>query len=295
MSKTLSLGFFLILFYSLLFSQDVEKAVKRMTQPEVMVVIDEFVDGNFTGTRTIASSIENELLKEGFKVIDYHAFESIRAKELEQAEGDPEKAKEYENRFGAEIIVLGYASAEYGGESEFYDVKQHKYTGQVDIKIIYTDTGELIGSLTASDRKFGQDKRGAVNSLFRSLANKVAKDVVAKIKERAKEEEQIKKFEIAVYGISQDKAMQIESELQKFIPSIKALKYKFFDTNVLVFDALIVNEDQFRKDLANSLTTSSFGVTKEQTDSGILHEIALRLKIETGFVKLLSCVFPPTI
>ena len=70
-----------------------------MTQPEVMVVIDEFVDGNFTGTRTIASSIENELLKEGFKVIDYHAFESIRAKELEQAEGDPEKAKEYENRF----------------------------------------------------------------------------------------------------------------------------------------------------------------------------------------------------
>jgi len=251
MSKTLSLGFFLILFYSFLFSQDVEKAVKRMTQPEVMVVIDEFVDGNFTGTRTIASSIENELLKEGFKVIDYHAFESIRAKELEQAEGDPEKAKEYENRFGAEIIVLGYASAEYGGESEFYDVKQHKYTGQVDIKIIYTDTGELIGSLTASDRKFGQDKRGAVNSLFRSLANKVAKDVVAKIKERAKEEEQIKKFEIAVYGISQDKAMQIESELQKFIPSIKALKYKFFDTNVLVFDALIANEDQFRKELSN--------------------------------------------
>jgi len=243
------IGVFLILFISSTFSQDVEKATKRMTQPEVMVVIDEIVDGNFTGTRTIASSIENELLKEGFKVIDYTVFEMIRARELEQAEGNPEKAKEYENRFGAEIIILGYANAEYGGESEFYDVKQHKYTGQVDIKIIYTDTGELLGSVTASDRKFAQDKKGAVNSLFRSLANKVSKNVVSRIKERLKEEEQVKKIEIAVYGISPDRAIQIESELQQSIPSIKALKYKFFDTNVLVFDALIAGEEQFRKEL----------------------------------------------
>jgi hypothetical protein len=47
------------------FSQDVEKAIKRMTQPDVMVVVDEYVDGNFVGTRTIAVSIENELLKRG--------------------------------------------------------------------------------------------------------------------------------------------------------------------------------------------------------------------------------------
>jgi hypothetical protein len=69
------------------FSQDVEKAIKRMTQPDVMVVVDEYVDGNFVGTRTIAVSIENELLKEGFKVIDYHMFENLRAKELEASEG----------------------------------------------------------------------------------------------------------------------------------------------------------------------------------------------------------------
>lgn len=245
------IGVSLILFISSIFPQDLEKAIKRMTQPEVMVVIDEIVDDNFTGTRTIASSIENELLKEGFKVIDYTTFAKIRAKELEQAEGNPEKAKEYENRFGAEIIILGYANAEYGGESEFYDVKQHKYTGQVDIKIIYTDTGELLGSLTASDRKFGQDKKGALNSLLRSLANKVSKNVISKIKERLKEEEHIKKIEIAVYGISPNKAIQIESELQQSIPSLKALKYKFFDTNVLVFDALITSEEQFRKELAS--------------------------------------------
>ncbi|MDW8109582.1 MAG: tetratricopeptide repeat protein [Candidatus Kryptonium sp.] len=240
-----------ISFISSLISQDLERAVKRLTQPEVMVVIDEIVDGNFTGTRTIASNIENELLKEGFKIIDHQIFSNIRASELQQVQGNPEKAREYENRFGAEIIILGYATAEYGGESEFYDVKQHKYTGQVDIKVIYTDTGELIASITASDRKFAQDKRGAVNSLFRSLASKVSKNVVAKIKERLKEEEQVKKIEIAIYGISQDKALQIESELQKSVPSIKALKYKFFDTNVLVFDALISGESQFRKELAD--------------------------------------------
>jgi len=240
-----------ILIFNFLISQEVEKAVKRLTQPEVMVLVEEYVDGNLTGTRTIASNIENELLKEGFKIIDFHMFESLRAKELEDAQNNPEKAKEYANRFGAEIIVIGYAEAEYGGESEFYDVKQHKYTGQVDIKIIYTDTGELIGSLTASDRKFGQDKKGAVNALFRSLAGKVSKNVVAKIKERLKEEEQVKKIEIAVYGISPDKAMQLESELKNSIPSIKALKYKFFDTNVLVFDALISGDEQFRKELTN--------------------------------------------
>jgi hypothetical protein len=88
-------------------------------------------------------------------------FENLRAKELEASEGNPEKAREYSNRFGAEIIILGYAQAEYGGETEFYDVKQHKYTGQVDIKIIYAETGELIGSVTASDRRFGQDKKGS--------------------------------------------------------------------------------------------------------------------------------------
>ncbi len=240
-----------ILIYEFSIAQDVEKAVKRLTQPEVMVLIEEYVDGNFTGTRTIASSIENELLKEGFKIIDYHIFETLRVKELEEAQNNPEKAKEYANRFGAEIMVIGYAQAEYGGESEFYDVKQHKYTGQVDIRIIYTDTGELLASLTASDRRFGQDKRGAVNALFKSLAGKVSKNVVAKIKERLKEEEQVKKIEIAVYGISPDKAMQLESELKNSISSIKALRYKFFDTNVLVFDALISSEEQFRKELTN--------------------------------------------
>jgi hypothetical protein len=233
------------------FSQDVEKAIKRMTQPDVMVVVDEYVDGNFVGTRTIAVSIENELLKEGFKVIDYHMFENLRAKELEASEGNPEKAREYSNRFGAEIIILGYAQAEYGGETEFYDVKQHKYTGQVDIKIIYAETGELIGSVTASDRRFGQDKKGAVNALFKSLASKVTKNVVSKLKERMKEEEQAKKIEIAVYGISPSKALALESELKDAISSVKALKYKFFDTNVLVFDAIISSEEQLRRELAN--------------------------------------------
>jgi hypothetical protein len=233
------------------FSQDVEKAIKRMTQPDVMVVVDEYVDGNFVGTRTIAVSIENELLKEGFKVIDYHMFENLRAKELEASEGNPEKAREYSNRFGAEIIILGYAQAEYGGETEFYDVKQHKYTGQVDIKIIYAETGELIGSVTASDRRFGQDKKGAVNALFKSLASKVTKNVVSKLKERMKEEEQAKKIEIAVYGISPSKALALESELKDAISSVKALKYKFFDTNVLVFDAIISGEEQLRRELAN--------------------------------------------
>ncbi len=240
-----------VIFSASFFSQDVEKAIKRMTQPDVMVVVDEYVDGNFVGTRTIAVSIESELLREGFKVIDYHMFENLRAKELETSEGNPEKAREYSNRFGAEIIILGYAEAEYGGETEFYDVKQHKYTGQVDIKIIYAETGELIGSVTASDRRFGQDKKGAVNALFRSLASKVAKNVVSKLKERIKEEEQIRKIEIAVYGISPSNALALESELKDAISSVRALKYKFFDTNVLVFDAIISSEEQFRRELTN--------------------------------------------
>lgn len=244
-------GVLLIFLFFSSFSQDIERALKQTMQPDVMVVIDEIVDGDYRSTRTIASNIENELLKEGFKVIDYKTFTMIRAKELELSDMIPERVKEYKNRFGAEIVILGYAVAEYGGESEFYDIKQHKYTGQIDIKIIYTDTGELIGSLTASDRKFGQDKKSAVNSLFRSLANKVSKNVVLKIKERLKEEEQLKKIEIAIYGISPDKAIQLEDEIQKSIPSIKTIRYKFFDTNVLVFDAIITSEEQLRRELAN--------------------------------------------
>ncbi len=250
--RKISLVFYLALFSIFAFSQqEVEKAVKRMTLPEVMVVIEEYVDGQLTENRTIASEIENAILKEGFKVIDYHMFEGIRAKEIEKSQGNPEKAKEYSSRFGAEIIVFGYANAEYGGESEFYDVKQHKYTGQVNIKIIYTDTGELIGSITASDRRFAQDKRGAVNALFRSLARKVSENVVSRIKERLKEEEKVRKIEIAVYGISPDEAIRLELELKNSVPSIKLLKYKFFDTNVLVFDALISGEENLRKEISS--------------------------------------------
>ncbi len=249
--RVIFLIFCFVLALNLAFSQEAEKAIKRMTQPDVMVVIEEYIDGQLGKTRTIASTIENELLKEGFKVIDYRILGNIKAKDLEQSIGNPQKAKEYENRFGAEIIVLGYAEAEYGGESEFYDVKQHKYSGQVDIKVIYTETGELIGTVTTKDRRFGQDKKGAVNSLFKSLAGKVSKNVVSAIKERLKEEELVKKIEIAIYGIPPDKALSLESDLKKSIPSIKALRYKFFDTNLLLFEALISGEEQFRNDLAN--------------------------------------------
>jgi hypothetical protein len=94
-------------------------------------------------------------------------------------------------------------------------------------------------------------KKGAVNALFKSLASKVTKNVVSKLKERMKEEEQAKKIEIAVYGISPSKALALESELKDAISSVKALKYKFFDTNVLVFDAIISGEEQLRRELAN--------------------------------------------
>lgn len=249
--RVIFLIFYFVLALNLALPQEVEKATKRMIQPDVIVVVEEHVDGQLSKTRTIASAIENELLKEGFKVIDYRKLGDIKVKELEQLVGNSKKAKEYGERFGTEIMVLGYAEAEYGGESEFYDIKQHKYSGQVDLKIIYTETGELIGTVTTKDRRFGQDKKGAISSLFKSLGEKVSKNVVSAIKERLKEEESNKKIEIAVYGIPPDEAFSLESDLKNSLPSIKVLKYKFFDTNVLLFEALISGEEQFKNELAN--------------------------------------------
>ena len=234
-----------------LFSQ-VERAIERMRNPEVMVLIEEYADGEFRGTRTVATRIENALIKEGFRVIDFHTFQNIRAREVAQAENNPEKAREFMNRFGAQIIIVGYAEARYTGEVEFYGVKSFRYSGKLDIKILFTDTGELIGSVHLTGRRNAQDKLTAVDLLFKQLAVKATPIVMKKLKTRIEEERKVKRIEIAIYGVSDKFALKFETEIPKKIPSIKFLKYKFFDTNVLVYDAMVVGgESNLRRELAN--------------------------------------------
>lgn len=88
--------------------------------------------------------MKKKLKEDKFEVIDIAQLEKIKERDATLSYEDPIQAAALGRRMGADILILGEASAELGNVSEAHGVKVYSYTVSVTVKAIKTDTAEII-------------------------------------------------------------------------------------------------------------------------------------------------------
>ncbi|MBM4168192.1 MAG: hypothetical protein FJ215_03425 [Ignavibacteria bacterium] len=211
--------------------------VRVSDKPRVMVVIEERVDNQTAETGIVGTAVEEAFLSKGFRLVDKQQFEAVRLRDLEVAEGNRARAKEVGMRYGAEMIIVGKSEAALDAEQTYYGVLNYVYAGKVSVKMIITDTGELIAVSSQTAKKSAQGKSSASSLALKSVAALLADDLLAKLHLRLKEEEGGRRIvQLALLGIDDRLVARYEQSLPREIDMIEGMRLRYLEKDGAVFE-----------------------------------------------------------
>ncbi|MDE3058079.1 MAG: hypothetical protein KGJ59_09000 [Bacteroidota bacterium] len=252
--------------------------------PRIMVVVDEKMDGKDVTARKVAGKIESALLAKGYRLVDKSQFESVRARDLELSDVNATKAKELGRRYGAELIIAGGAQAEFGGEREVYGIKTVEYTADGEVKVIITDTGEILAVSSASSRKASQGKSQAASKALEEVGDMLANDLLAKLEKKMQEQKEHPiVVQLALLGVNDASLMAIEESLPGRISMIQTMKLRYMEGDAAMFDVWIKGTlDDLRKQFSAMQDFAVTGVSGDRIDvntktKGIKTKVSNRL------------------
>lgn len=229
--------FLLLVICSLLAVPLLPMMMLAQEMPRVMVVVDEKIDDKDVTARKVAGKIEKALLDKGYRIVDARQFEQVRARDLALGDLNPTKAKELGRRYGAELIIAGGAQTQFGGERETYGIKTNEYTADGEVKLIITDTGEILAVASATSKKSAQGKAQAASKSLDDIGEMLAAELMSKLDAKMKEmKEKPIVVELIVQGINDASLMKIESELPQKISVIQSMKLRYMEGDAASFD-----------------------------------------------------------
>ena len=178
------------------------------------------------------TAIEEILIESGFDLVDESQVEVLKARDAAMHPDDPNLAAALGKRLGAEIIIVFQAMADFEGTSNAYGLALHSFRGAVDATIIYTDTADILGSVSASDYAAAEGRPAAVRLAFQKTAKKVA----PLIKERILNDWQkhTNKLELIVNGLTYGEMKQLKERIQ-MMRRVKAVAAPKFEKGVTIF------------------------------------------------------------
>ncbi len=240
--------------------------VLAQDMPRVMVVVDEKIDDKDAAARKVAGKIEKALLEKGYRIIDSKQFESVKGRDLSAV--DPVKAKELGRRYGAELIIAGGAQTQFGGEKDVYGIKISEYTADGEVKIIITDTGEILALASATSKKSSQGKSQASSKSLEEIGDALAAELMMKLDAKMKEmKEKPIIVELILQGINDATLAKIEQELPGKISMIQRMKLRYMEGSSASYDVTIKGSlEDLRKIFAGMMEYQVIGVSGNRLD-----------------------------
>lgn len=245
-----------------------QPSLRAQDMPRVMVVVDEKIDDKDATARKVAGKIEKSLLEKGYRIVDAKQFESVRGRDLALGDMNPTKAKELGRRYGAELIIAGGAQAEFGGERETYGIKTSEYTADGEVKLIITDTGEILAVSSATSKKASQGKSQAASRSLEEIGDMLAADLMGKLDAKMKEmKEKPIIVELILQGINDATLMKIEQELPQKISMIESMKLRYMEGDAASYDVTMKGRlDDLRKAFSSMQEYSVVGSSGNRLD-----------------------------
>ncbi len=155
--------------------------------PRIAVAFKEYVDGAELPAPVLRPLFEKTFKENGFDVIDIAQLEKVKERDAVLSYDDPMKAAALGRRFGAEVLILGEASAELGSTTVAHGVKVYTYGCNVTVKAIKTDTASIMAVKSEESTERGGGTKGelavardALKSAGQKVADKMLDDIVEK-------------------------------------------------------------------------------------------------------------------
>ncbi len=220
--------------------------------PRLMLIGMEKVGEKPKTTFSAQTVIEDVLGDKGFDLVDKSQVDVIKARDVAMNPDDYGKAAALGRRFGAEIVIVFQAIADYEGTSDVYGALMHSYRGTVDARIIYTDTGDLLGAVDTSDHAAAEGKPAAVRLAFQKTARKIAPMIMDKI--LSDWQKHINKLELVVSGLSY-RQMDGLKKILKEMRRVKGVATPEFTKGVAIYR---IQADMRADDLADHLLENAW-------------------------------------
>lgn len=147
----------------------------RLGHPRVMVMGVERADSADLNSRNVATQIERVMLGNQIPMVDQQFLEMRRARDaaVASASNDYQVAAALGRDFGAEVVIVYEANADYEGGDMIYGQRFERYRGNVTLRVVDVDTAALIVSTTATDIGAAGGREGGARKALENAGKRI--------------------------------------------------------------------------------------------------------------------------
>lgn len=209
--------------------------------PRFAISFKEYIDGADLPSPELRPLFEKKLKEDKLEVIDVAQLDKIKERDATLSYEDPIQAAALGRRMGADILIIGEASAELGSVSEAFGQKIYNYSVSVTVKAIKTDTAEIMAVEKVSETNRGGGTKGETAIAREALATageKIYKKITNKIVEEWRNEVyNVAKYQIILQNADDEDRGTFTKNL-KAIEGVEKVIQRDVIEDTVIFDVL---------------------------------------------------------
>ena len=238
--------------------------MERKQLPRLMVLIKESWQarpedqGFFSRQSQAEVSVVSAFLKKGFYVLDSTALKDSRGREeaLKVIRGDSKAASMLGQLAGSDIVVAGESISQNRGtvaNSSFVSVST-----TFNLKVFNVDTAEILAAKTWNGPGAGLDELSASNASVTNVSNKVCDELIVDVLNKwVAQTGGTQIIQIIVYQVTSFSDLDyLEKSLSNWIPGIKELYRRSYESGIAILDARVKGESDT---IASAIQKKVFG------------------------------------
>jgi len=156
---------------------------KTVNNPRVVVLLEEYVNGELTKAQTAGTIIMAELLNKDYKVVDQEQLEKNKKDDQLKAVflGDEKAAAVLARKFDAEIAVMGKVTSTVAPNTSEYLKGTMQAVTTLNLKVVKTTTGEALFAVSKKENTWDLMADAAVAKTVTKSAEAAARELSGSI------------------------------------------------------------------------------------------------------------------
>ncbi|MDO5575555.1 MAG: hypothetical protein Q4F84_00635, partial [Fibrobacter sp.] len=197
--------------------------VKKVVKPAIILLVDEYQDGNIMPEKTASIVLKQILVKNGYTVglgeINNHIGDTVHLSNIADFG--------FEN--SADLVIKGTVNTGKATDVDVYGKTQKTVPVQMNIEAIRTDNAQIVFSATINLRKNSANEFSALQFALKSAAQAMGKKIVDKLDVFCENDDYaVRHFEFVINGVNYTKASEFETNIKK-ISCVKSAKLCYLE------------------------------------------------------------------
>lgn len=250
--------------------QALKITMKRRGNPRTMFVFSELIDGLEQAGAVTQTEMERAFLSKEFPLVDRAQMQMIKERDAALSFSDYARAAALGRQYGAEVVVVGQATADLVDNSRAYGVSVFAYRSQISAKAIKTDTAELmVADQTESEARGGGRIPTAKDSLKQGAADLARRLMVQIVEKMRSEAFNLVNIQIIADGANATRRAQLIQALEG-IRGVESVNERSFVNGVIILDVnvdgAIWKDFEVRLESFPNLSLAVTGKTQNRID-----------------------------